>query len=644
MQTTGIFLSYSTQDTEAARRTCDALRATGLEVWFDQNELQGGDAWDTAIRKRIKECALFVPIISANTNARSEGYFRLEWKLAVDRSHSMADDQPFLFPVVIDDTPEIMARVPDRFRERQWSRLTDENALDAFAWRLKSILTNSRPTNPAPVETEGSQRVALATLPSSKTASIAVLAFANRSGSADDEYFSDGLADELLNVIAKIRGVRVAARTSAFSFKGKQSTVVEIGRILNVGAVLEGSVRKSGTRVRVAVQLVNVADGYQLWSESFDRTLDDIFAVQDDIAQAVVVQLRTMLVGETSAATSENVAKEIALLTSTRTVFPEAQRLCLQGRFFAEKRTTLDIAHAISLFEQALQVDPTYAQVHSGLGFSYLMMAGFGNGAPIDSLNKARQASHAALRLDTTLAHPHLTLAYYALNVERDIVAWERELDLALKLSPDDPEVLRRDGLRLMFFGNFESARAVFKRAQLLDPLSMMIYINLGSVATFEGKFNEAETNFSRALDIDRSSPFVYSNFAWLAAVRGQHAQSVAFSVKQSELLGDTETAKVMLASFEEGGWHGYLRAMLRRPIWLARSAYLAAQAHLELGQIDESFLILERMLDDHAEIGGPLKIDPLLQSLRGDPRYGALLKRAGFGMNDALMSTNVKL
>ncbi len=140
MSTQAIFLSYASQDADAARRICDALRAAGLEVWFDQSELRGGDAWDASIRKQIKECALFIPIISANTNARSEGYFRLEWKLAVDRSHLMADDQAFLFPVVIDDIFESTARVPDRFRERQWSRLNDEESIAAFALRVKELL------------------------------------------------------------------------------------------------------------------------------------------------------------------------------------------------------------------------------------------------------------------------------------------------------------------------------------------------------------------------------------------------------------------------------------------------------------------------------------------------------------------------
>src|SRR5438876_3529676 len=142
--TRALFLSYASQDAEAARRICEALRAAGLVVWFDQNELRGGDAWDASIRKRIKECALFVPIISANTESRSEGYFRLEWKLAVDRSHLMADDRPFLLPVVIDDTPDASARVPDRFRERQWSRLPAGERAEAFAERARRLLDNGK--------------------------------------------------------------------------------------------------------------------------------------------------------------------------------------------------------------------------------------------------------------------------------------------------------------------------------------------------------------------------------------------------------------------------------------------------------------------------------------------------------------------
>jgi len=248
--TQAIFLSYASQDADAALRLCVALRTAGLEVWFDQSELRGGDAWDASIRKQIKECSLFIPIVSSNTEAREEGYFRLEWKLAVDRSHLMADHKAFLFPVVIDETLEASAAVPDRFRERQWTRLTGGQATEAFTARIAKVLdgrassgTNS--PNTAPVldrSPQGATRIAgtsstealtrpihntpgkapdsmagyvISSAQLDQTPSVAVLAFANRSASADDEYFSDGLADELLSVLSKIKGLRVAARTSS---------------------------------------------------------------------------------------------------------------------------------------------------------------------------------------------------------------------------------------------------------------------------------------------------------------------------------------------------------------------------------------------------------------------------------------------
>jgi len=255
-----IFLSYASQDGEAAQRICDALRAAGLEVWFDQNELRGGDAWDASIRKKIKECMLFMPVISTNTESRSEGYFRLEWKLAVDRSHLMADDRAFLLPVVIDDTPETTARVPDRFRDRQWTRLLDGATPAAFVERVHMLLAGGAAAGlPGGASGVAPAAANAATAPACEPSSIAVLPFLNRSHDEEDEYFSDGLADELLNVLAKIRGLRVAARSSAFMFKGKGATVAEVGRALNVATVLEGTVRKAGNRIRITVQLVKVA-------------------------------------------------------------------------------------------------------------------------------------------------------------------------------------------------------------------------------------------------------------------------------------------------------------------------------------------------------------------------------------------------
>ena len=191
--------------------------------------------------------------------------------------------------------------------------------------------------------------------------SIAVLPFVNRSHDEEDEYFSDGLADELLNVLAKIRGLRVAARSSAFTFKGKGATVAEVGRALNVATVLEGSVRKAGNRMRISVQLVKVADGYHLWSETYDRTLDDIFAVQDDIAQSVVKELRTTLFGESDAKAEQQASAQVAAAVKGRTTDPEAHRLFLQGRHFIDRRTREDSARGIGYLKQALEIDPEFA-------------------------------------------------------------------------------------------------------------------------------------------------------------------------------------------------------------------------------------------------------------------------------------------
>src|SRR5260370_206267 len=242
--TTAVFLSYASQDAEAARRICDALRAAGLDVWFDQSALRGGDAWDASIRRQIKECALFVPVISANTQAREEGYFRREWNLAVNRTLDMADDKAFLLPVVIDATIDVNARVPEKFRDVQWTHLPAGEGSGVFVERVQRLLSGgTAPSSPiAPLRAVPATAPAV-TLPANEAPSIAVLPFVNRSRDEEDEYFSDGLADELLNVLATIRGLRVAARSSAFTVKGQGGTVAEGGRARNVATVLEGSGR-----------------------------------------------------------------------------------------------------------------------------------------------------------------------------------------------------------------------------------------------------------------------------------------------------------------------------------------------------------------------------------------------------------------
>ncbi len=348
-----VFISYASQDALAAERIAASLRAAGIDVWLDQSELRGGDVWDASIRKQIKTCALFLPIISRNTHARDEGYFRLEWKLAVDRCHLMAADKAFLVPVVIDDTRDDDERVPDRFREVQWSRLPGGANTDSFVEHVRQLLEpasskpatpNLRPASPIAAASTRSlptasrsfvpwivssllilvtgyfvvdklvlpaRSVPRAEAPAAEPApafnppahSIAVLPFTNMSGDKEQDYFSDGLSEELLNSLARITELQVAARTSSFYFKGEHADLATIARKLNVASILEGSVRRSGHTIRVNAQLNNALTGYHLWSQTYDRDLGDVLKLQTDIATAVATALKLTLLGDIAAKT-----------------------------------------------------------------------------------------------------------------------------------------------------------------------------------------------------------------------------------------------------------------------------------------------------------------------------------------------------
>jgi TolB-like protein len=357
-----VFLSYASQDAQAAQRICVALRSAGVEVWFDQSELRGGDSWDQSIRRQIKTCTLFIPVISRNTHERDEGYFRLEWKLGVDRSHLITSNRAFLVPVVIDETPEDDEQVPEKFREVQWTRLPDGETSSDFIERVRRLLSPeattraaaSRPTAAPTAQSysrgisrqkrvlfalvaaviavilaylaiegiwtskrsSGSPNTASDRSTSGITAfnppphSIAVLPFENISGDKEQDYFSDGLSEELLNSLSRINELQVAARTSSFYFKGVHTDLSTIARKLNVATVLEGSVRRGSHTIRVTAQLTNAVTGFHLWSQTYDRELSDVLELQTDIANAVTNALKIALLG--------NIAQriEVAVLTT----------------------------------------------------------------------------------------------------------------------------------------------------------------------------------------------------------------------------------------------------------------------------------------------------------------------------------------
>jgi TolB-like protein len=384
-----VFLSYASQDAEAAQRIYEALRAAGIEVWFDKSELRGGDIWDRSIRQQIRECQLFVPVISAHTDARREGYFRREWKLAVDRTHDMSERVAFLVPVVIDDTSDSRADVPDRFREVQWTRLAGGETSEAFVDRVRRLLSpesspapdaarsaSSAVAHGAPAPRElirrrtgllygaiaaavllalgyfGLERLRGSGLRAQGGASIAVLPLANESGEASQQYFSDGISEDLITALSQFPGLKVIGRTSAFQFRDPKEDSRSIGAKLGVAHLLEGSVRRSGNVVRVSAELIDTSDSSTQWSEHYDRPYKDLFALQDDITRAVTGALRAKLLpGEHAAAQSERPPGGSL----------EAYNALLEGRFYYFRETEVDFRKAIESYTRAIELDPRYA-------------------------------------------------------------------------------------------------------------------------------------------------------------------------------------------------------------------------------------------------------------------------------------------
>src|SRR5262245_33767177 len=260
------------------------------------------------------------------------------------------------------------------------------------------------------------------------TPSIAVLPFVNMSADLDNEYFCDGLAEELLNALAKIDDLKVAARTSSFAFKGQKLSVEKLGQELHVNTVLEGSVRRAGNRLRITVQLINASDGYHIWSERYDRELQDIFEVQDEITLAVVKALKVRLLGD---------EKDAVLKRYTNNA--EAYQLYLRGRFFFFQRTPEGFRKAIECFEQAIAIDPNYALAFSGLADRYTFMGFYEVLAPADAKEKARAAAFRALELDDTLAETHASVAFYYQTHEWNFSAAEEHFWKAQSLNPKYP-------------------------------------------------------------------------------------------------------------------------------------------------------------------------------------------------------------
>ena len=461
------------------------------------------------------------------------------------------------------------------------------------------------------------------------TPSIAVLPFVNTSQDKDNDYFADGLSEELLNVLTRIRGLRVASRTSAFYFKGKDVDLATVAGKLNVATILEGSVRKAGKRVRITADLIHVATDSRLWSQTYDRELDDIFVVQDDIAQSVVKELRAALLGDTSLTLpTESLKQEVEAAAKGRGANAEAYRLYLQGRFFVDRYTEESIAKGIAHYQQALRLDPEYALAWAGLSVAYASQSRQGFARPAEAFGHAREAAERALRSEPELPEAHLALGLVRLDYDWDWKGAESSFQRALSLAPGNAEVLSISADVMLTLGRLDEAIELSRRAAMLDPLGVTTYKNLGRHCFYADHLAEAEAAIARMLDISPQCGLAHYLLGFVYLRQGRLVEALAEfeqeSIRKFRLLG------LALAHHARGSATQSEEAL--RELVEKESNVAAAQiawAYAYRGDADRAFEWLER---GYARRDTPswLSRHPLLRSLHTDSRWQPFLQKMG--------------
>ncbi|MDT8067644.1 MAG: winged helix-turn-helix domain-containing protein [Terriglobia bacterium] len=444
---------------------------------------------------------------------------------------------------------------------------------------------------------------------------LAVLPFVDMSPGRDQQYFSDGLSDELLTSLAKLPELRVSARTSSFQFKDKNEDPQVIGKKLNVGSIVEGGVRKDGTRVRITVQLINTTDGFNLWSESYDREMKDIFAVQEEIANSVAESLKVSLLAHGSQK------------VSARNQSVDAYNAFLQGRYFAERRDEADVRKAIEYYNKSLKLNPDYAPAWAGLAIAYMHLADPGYIPVEEGYGKARVASERALRLDANLGKAHQCMGFIKMVHDWDWVGAEASFERAKQLDPGDADTIWQIARLKASLGNLKEAGQIIAQAATIDPLNTTVYLNLGNIAYYAGNYEDAAVALRKALEVNPAFPVAH---AYLGRVHlRQSRPRDAFAEFQLErdpgwrrfglaigyhATGQSKEADAALTDFITNNGATY--------------AYQIAQVYAFRGDKDKAFEWLERAYSQRDGGLTEMKGDPLLRSLEHDPRYAPFMKK----------------
>jgi TolB-like protein/Tfp pilus assembly protein PilF len=460
--------------------------------------------------------------------------------------------------------------------------------------------------------------------PQQHSKAIAVLPFVNLSSESENEYFSDGLTEEIIHALGKIREISVVARTSVFQFKGKAYDIRTLGEQLNVQTVLEGSVRKSGERLRITAQLINASDGYHLWSETYEREMKDIFSIQEEISNAIVSTLKQRLASQAELPPVRRARENI-----------EAYHLFLKGRFHSRKRTGEGINKAIDYFQRTIETDPYYAAAYAGLAESLTLLAMKGL-APSAVLPRARTAALQAIALDDHVPEAHVALGFVRSNYDSQWKEAERHYRQAIGEGGSNTEALHwyaSDYLAPL--GRMEEAMSAIQQAQILDPLSHLVNASLGFILIMRREFEQAVEHYLKCLELDINYYHFHTGLGRAYAQLGKLERALKHFQKGMMLSGNLPYVTAVLAHCL--GLMGRRREaaeLLAELVEQGKRRYIpsasVAFVHLGLNQLDQALDWLEKACEERECTLAYLKIYPTYEPLHSQPRFQALLSKLG--------------
>jgi TolB-like protein/Tfp pilus assembly protein PilF len=684
-----VFLSYASEDAQAAERIADALRAAGIEVWFDRNALRGGDEWDRKIRREIKDCALFVPIISANSEARHEGYFRLEWDLADQRSHMIARGRPFIVPVGLDETCAEDAGVPDSFQRVQWTRLPGGATPEEFIERITRLITASQARAPAANAAQAAP--SLASSPPPARASRAPSPPPHDSIPARRSWRAWGVAGAIallvllglgyfalghrhspaaaVAITAPTKAAPVPAATLAsnsiavlplenlsrdadqqyFSDGLSESLITALAQIPQLKVIGKSSsflfrdskesTHQIGEQLGVAHLLVGSVErfGDQIRvSAELINTSDGttVWSQQYDRAYKDLFALQDEITHAVAEALKAKLLPGASATTQDErppSGSIPAYNALLQGRFYFDRGSESDLRKAIDFFTAATRIDPDYALAWAELGRASSRLAGaFLDGAPAREANaRALAATQQALALDPQLAFAHAARGYVLLTADFDWGGAQAEFRRAARLAPRDPEMQYFLGSILATTGRVQEAIALTRSALVADPLRAYWYEWLATYLSADHRLDEAEQAIRKAIELQPTAAAYHEELAIILIQRGEaHA---ALEAAQQEPAGAWREVALALARQvgpDRGAADAALKSLIQKYDQLA--PYQIAQVYALRRDANATFQWLNRAWTDRDPGIQYLLFDPFMQRYESDPRFAAICRKMG--------------